>query len=286
MRYVLIVLASMFLGGALPAAAQVSFGVSIGINLPVYPQLQPVPGYPVYYAPQVASNYFFYDGLYWVYASDTWYQSSWYNGPWAVVAPMVVPVYILQVPVRYYRAPPPYFAGWRGDAPPRWGDHWGQNWQRQHAGWDHVNQGSMPTAAPLPVYQKQYSGSRYPTTVDQQRAITSKSYNYQPHEAMAEQHVQQDRVANATKSSSKQPPDSERKSPNQEVQTHSQQSRTPNTSEAPPREPTAQQSTEQDRKPPAQEHQEPNGRREEKPEKPDQGRDEPGDGRQDRADNR
>ena len=70
-------------------------GVSIGINLPVYPELVPVPGYPVYYAPQVNSNYFFYDGVYWVYEQDNWYTSSWYNGPWQLVAPEVVPLFVL-----------------------------------------------------------------------------------------------------------------------------------------------------------------------------------------------
>jgi hypothetical protein len=79
-----------------PAAAQVSIGiglpgVSIGINLPVYPQLVAVAGYPVYYAPQVNSNYFFYDGMYWVYEGDNWYASSWYNGPWGLVAAEMVP---------------------------------------------------------------------------------------------------------------------------------------------------------------------------------------------------
>ena len=49
------------------AGAQVSIGigfpnVSIGINLPLFPELVPVPGYPVYYAPRLAANYFFYDG--------------------------------------------------------------------------------------------------------------------------------------------------------------------------------------------------------------------------------
>ena len=93
------------------AGAQLSVGiglpgVSIGINLPVYPQLVPVPGYPVYYAPQVNSNYFFYDGMYWVYQRDNWYASSWYNGPWGLVAPEVVPLFVLRVPVRYYRQPP------------------------------------------------------------------------------------------------------------------------------------------------------------------------------------
>jgi hypothetical protein len=81
MRKRLLVLA-MLLCSITSASAQVSVdigfpGVSIGINLPVYPQLVAVPGYPVYYAPQVNSNYFFYDGLYWVYQRDNWYASSW-----------------------------------------------------------------------------------------------------------------------------------------------------------------------------------------------------------------
>ena len=104
MRYLLIVL-SLSLALASSAMAQVSIGiglpnVSIGINLPVYPQLVRVPNYPVYYAPQVNSNFFFYDGLYWVYQDDDWYASYWYNGPWAIVAPQEVPVFILRIPVR------------------------------------------------------------------------------------------------------------------------------------------------------------------------------------------
>lgn len=42
-------------------------GVSIAIDLPAYPDLLRVPGYPVYYAPQAPGNYFYYDGLYWVF---------------------------------------------------------------------------------------------------------------------------------------------------------------------------------------------------------------------------
>jgi len=71
------------------AEAQISIGiglpnVSIGINLPLYPELVRVPGYPVYYAPRMDANYFFYDGMYWVYLDDNWYASSWYNGPWGL----------------------------------------------------------------------------------------------------------------------------------------------------------------------------------------------------------
>ena len=126
------------------------------------------PGYPVYYAPQVNSNYFFYDGMYWVYQRDNWYASSWYNGPWGLVAPEAVPLYVLRVPVRYYRQPPAYFRGWRADAPPRWGEHWGNAWEQSHSGWDNWNRSAAPAPAPLPVYQRQYSGNRYPRVEQQQ----------------------------------------------------------------------------------------------------------------------
>ena len=59
MRSLIIVL-SMLFWSATSATAQVS--VSIGINVPSYPELVRVPGYPVYYAPGLNSNFFFYDG--------------------------------------------------------------------------------------------------------------------------------------------------------------------------------------------------------------------------------
>src|SRR5690348_6989303 len=116
---------------ALPLASP-SFGavsVSIGINVPAYPQLEPVPGYPV---------------------NDAWYSSAWYNGPWAMVAPEAVPVYVLRVPVRYYRRPPPYFHGWVASAPPRWGERFGPSWEQQHRGWDHWDRTHAPRPAPPP----------------------------------------------------------------------------------------------------------------------------------------
>ena len=129
MRYVLIAL-WLLSCSATSAVAQVSIGVglpsvNIGINIPSFPDLVPVPGYPVYYAPRQNSNYFFYDGMYWVYQADNWYASSWYNGPWDIVSPEDVPLFVLRIPVSYYRDPPRYFRGWRSDAPPRWGEHWG-----------------------------------------------------------------------------------------------------------------------------------------------------------------
>ena len=193
-----LVLLSMLVWMTTSALAQVSVGVgiglpgvSIGINVPAYPELVVVPGYPVYYAPRLHSNYFFYDGMYWVYADDNWYASSWYNGPWALVGPEFVPVFVLRIPVRYYGAPPTYFREWRADAPPRWGQHWGPQWEQRRAGWDRWNRGSGPAPAPLPVYQRQYSGDRYPRAVEQQQALHGQQYRYQPRDTVVRQHYQE-----------------------------------------------------------------------------------------------
>jgi hypothetical protein len=180
-----VVVACMFLGTCAPAGAQ----VSIGINVGAYPDLVAVPGYPVYYAPRLDSNLFFYDGLYWVYAQDSWYSSSWYDGPWDMVAPEWVPLFVLRVPVRYYRQPPGYFGGWAPEAPPHWGEHWGRSWEQRRSGWDRWDRASAPAPAPLPTYQREYSGERYPR-VDQQLALRNQNYHYQPREAAVRQQFQ------------------------------------------------------------------------------------------------
>ena len=161
-----------------PAMAQ----VSLSINLGGYPALQPIPGYPVYYAPGVNTNYFFYDGLYWVFDGANWYSSSWYNGPWQMVDPFAVPVYLLRVPVRYYRHPPAYFRSWRADAAPRWDQHWGHEWSDRHRGWDHWDRREAPQRAPLPTYQREYRGNRYPDA-QRQAELHQRNYSYRSSEA-------------------------------------------------------------------------------------------------------
>lgn len=184
MRSLIIVLAILF-WSVTSATAQVS--VSIGINVPSYPELVRVPGYPVYYAPALNANFFFYDGQYWVYERGNWYASSWYNGPWGLVSPIAVPLFVLRIPVRYYRAPPAYFSGWRPDGPPHWGHHWGHEWEQQRSGWDRWDRRVVPIPAPLPAYQRHYSGNRYPQGM-QQEQIHSKNYRYQPRAPEARQH--------------------------------------------------------------------------------------------------
>jgi len=194
-RYAFIALV-LLLSTVASATAQVSIGIglpsiSIGINLPLFPRLVPVPGYPVYYAPQVDSNYFFYDGMYWVFMNDNWYASSWYNGPWRIIEPYAVPVFILRIPVRYYQRPPAYFHEWRRDAPPRWGKHWGHDWEQRRRGWDKWQRRSVPARAPLPLYQRQYSGDTYPHRIEQQQTIGRQHYRYQPRDTIVRKHFGQ-----------------------------------------------------------------------------------------------
>jgi len=216
MRY-LILATSMLLYAANPAHAQVSVGiqshgVSIGFNVSAYPRMVAIPGYPVYSDPRMNSNYFFYDGLYWVYQDNNWYSSGWYDGPWDQIGPQYVPAFVLRVPVRYYGQRPAYFAGWSVDIAPHWGDYWGNDWQQQRSGWDSWDRHSVPQAAPLPSYQAQYSGSRYPRAVEQQYSIQATSYRYQPREAVAQQYYQQHVVTSATRNETVQQASSQQKS--------------------------------------------------------------------------
>src|SRR5438445_6357912 len=74
MRHIFIALCMSLLCAATAAPAHAAVSVSIGINVPVYPQMVVVPGYPVYYAPTLRANFFFYDGMYWVLEGDNWYM--------------------------------------------------------------------------------------------------------------------------------------------------------------------------------------------------------------------
>lgn len=194
MRILLMMVCLLFGSGMASARVQVGVGISlpgisIGINLPYYPQLAVVPGYPVYYAPYLEMNYFFYDGMYWVYVEDNWYASYWYNGPWYLVYPDYVPLFILRVPVYYYRRPPVYFHGWWLGAPPRWHERWGHEWERRHTGWRQWDMSTTPRPAPLPDYQRNYPRDRYPDPT-RQIELHRQHYRHMPGDHVVREHQQ------------------------------------------------------------------------------------------------
>ena len=180
--------AFLFLSSILPAAAQEYY--DIDVDLPQYPEMLPVPDSPVYYAPSVDSNYFYYDGQYWDYFNDRWYASPWYNGPWAYVDPVYVPTYVLWVPIRYYHKHPAHWHGWNVNGPPKWGQHWGNDWQARH---NEYYRGSPRNSAraPLPEYQRTYTRANYPRAVPQQSMLHSQHYTYRPQERIVQQHYTQ-----------------------------------------------------------------------------------------------
>ena len=181
-RFLLAVL--LFVASVLPAAAQTYY--DIDVDLPQFPEMEPVPDSPVYWAPGVNSNYFFYDGVFWDYHHDLWHWSAWYNGPWMVADPIYVPTYVLWVPVRFYHKPAHHFHGVHPDKPPRWGQHWGRDWQARH---NQVYAG-LPTQwsrAPLPAYQRQFTRANYPRNHEQQRALHTQNYTWQPREGQMRQ---------------------------------------------------------------------------------------------------
>ena len=180
--------ALLFLASIFPAVAQEYY--DIDVDLPEYPQMAPVPDSPVYYAPEVDSNYFFYDGLYWDYYNDAWYSSPWYNGPWSLVDPIYVPTYLLWVPVRFYHRVPTYWRGWRADRAPRWGERWGREWQARHNEIFRGRQRPQYARAPLPEYQRSYNRANYPRAPQVQSQLHSQQYGYRPQERVVQQHYE------------------------------------------------------------------------------------------------
>jgi hypothetical protein len=158
----------------------------------VFPRMVLIPGYPVYYAPNISLNLFFYDGVYWSFFNDQWYMSSWYNGPWVPVTPINVPYYLLSIPVGFYVNPPAYFHTWRPNERPHWDEHWrgewGERWEDKSREFRQWRPTTNLSPAPLPSYQQNYKGNLYPQRIEEQRSLHQNNYNYQPREPVVQQH--------------------------------------------------------------------------------------------------
>lgn len=68
--------------------------------------------------------------------------------------------------------------------------------KRLHRDWDRWNRASAPAPAPLPTYQRQFAGNRYPSQ-GEQRTLESRNYHYQPRDRLVQQHVQRGPVQSA-----------------------------------------------------------------------------------------
>ena len=88
-----------------PALADLNVNVGLGVPVvvpPVYafpaPAMVVVPGTPVYCAPGLGVDIFFYGGYWWHPYQGGWYRSHSYNGPWAAHQP---PSVLVNLPPNY-----------------------------------------------------------------------------------------------------------------------------------------------------------------------------------------
>jgi hypothetical protein len=124
-RLLLVAAAGVWLWSGPFAVAQ-DVKITIGLGVPAVPPpvvltapppLVVVPGRPVYYAPDVAANLFFYKGRYYTVANGVWSMAPAYTGPWAVIQIGQVPAPVVAVPVEYYKIPPGQL---KKHGPPPW----------------------------------------------------------------------------------------------------------------------------------------------------------------------
>ena len=129
-RYISVWMLLVAAAGLLPVAPAVAqnFQVNIGLGTPPLPpvvvttppRLVVVPGTAVYYAPDLPTNYFFYQGHYYTVGRGVWSMAPAYNGPWVVIEAGKVPPPVLTVPVEYYKIPPGHL---KQPGPPPWAGH-------------------------------------------------------------------------------------------------------------------------------------------------------------------
>ena len=127
-RYAVVAaLALSVMGSPVPAHADVNIGITFGGPPPIVvaepPRMVLVPRSPVYWAPSLPYNFFYYEGRYWTYHEGGWFWSASVRGPWGQVAIGAVPRPVLAVPVAYYRVPPGHAKHHHGGGPPPWAGH-------------------------------------------------------------------------------------------------------------------------------------------------------------------
>jgi hypothetical protein len=112
--------AAMLVTATSATAQDVKIDIGLGVPpivLTAPPQLVVVPGTPVYYAPDVSADLFFYRGRYYAVANGVWSRAPAYQGPWAVIQLGQVPPPVVAVPVEYYKVPPGQL---KKHGPPPW----------------------------------------------------------------------------------------------------------------------------------------------------------------------
>ncbi|MEW6326713.1 MAG: hypothetical protein AB1487_03855 [Thermodesulfobacteriota bacterium] len=102
---------SLFFFYPVKGRAEVDVSINIGLPLPAIvvstpPAVVMIPGTPVYFAPDIEVDIFFYRGYWYRPYRQRWYRASHYNGPWCYIAPRAVPSVVVNLPPDYRHIPP------------------------------------------------------------------------------------------------------------------------------------------------------------------------------------
>ncbi len=103
--------ALLLLSTFLPGQGKAGVQVGVGINVPLFrfetpPPLVVLPGTYGYFVPDARIDIFYYHDYWYRPYEGRWFRSRGYNGPWAHVAPTVVPGFLLDLPPDYRHVPP------------------------------------------------------------------------------------------------------------------------------------------------------------------------------------
>jgi len=114
------------------ASADVSVHIGIGAPLPTVvvpapPAVVVIPGTPVYYAPDVGIDLFFYSGRWYRKHDGHWYIATYYNGPWAYLPAARVPTVFVNLPGGSYNIPPGHQRIPYGQLKKHW-----KKWDKEH----------------------------------------------------------------------------------------------------------------------------------------------------------
>jgi len=109
--------------------------VGVGISIPAFtfkepPHLAVIPGTYAYFVPDADTDIIFYHGYWYRPFNGRWYRATFYNGPWAFMAPSKVPRVLFELPPGYRRI----YAGHRPIAYAEFTRHW-RTWERDRY-WD------------------------------------------------------------------------------------------------------------------------------------------------------
>ena len=118
---------SVNIGVSLPGPAPVAVAPPPPVyEIPAPPEVVPVPGTYVYYAPGLSVDILFYHGAWYRPFGGRWYRARFYNGPWVFLPPPRVPQELVMLPPNYRHT-------WYGHARVPYGElkrNWAR-WERE-----------------------------------------------------------------------------------------------------------------------------------------------------------